>query len=72
MIYKKSKVSFKEKSIQKANETDLTTLEGVVGGISTALSIFDAAQTAYNLANESWKALQDANNLSTIRTGRSR
>ena len=46
----------------KADESDLTTLEGVVGALDTAFTAFDTAQTAYNFANENWKAIQDANN----------
>ena len=46
----------------KVDSTDFTTLEGIVGGIGTAQSAIDSAQTAYNFANEAWKANQDINN----------
>ena len=47
--------------MEKLISSDFTTL-GVASGIGTAQSLADIAQTAYNLANEAWKANQDINN----------
>ena len=43
----------------KANASELSTLTTVVEGIGSAQAAFDTLQTAYNVANELWKANVD-------------